>query len=132
MLPYVYRVTQYDPVDRDACGHYPGPEDTVSDHGPVEAAYLQAVAAFARDGGVDRLAVREPGLPSLAHFGVGKPAEGFGLDGLFPSGPAGFHDGAEVPLAVGLELVRAMLRDSGAWCRLDVPDSPTRHRQPAP
>lgn len=120
MLPYVYRVTKYDPADRDARGHYTGPEDTVSDHGPVEAAYLQAVAAFARDSGVDRLAVREPGIPSLAHFGVEKPVEGFGLDGLFPSGPAGFHDGAEVPLAVGLELVRAMLRDNGAWCRLEV------------
>ncbi|MFJ5708032.1 RNA-binding protein [Streptomyces sp. NPDC093105] len=123
MLPYVYRVTMYDPADRDAHGHYTGPEDTVSDHGPVEAAYLQAVAAFARDSGVDRLAVREPGIPALAHFGVEKPVEGFGLDGLLPSGLAGFHDGAEVPLAVGLELVRAMLRDNGAWCRLEVEET---------
>ncbi|MFJ2899374.1 S1 RNA-binding domain-containing protein [Streptomyces sp. NPDC087218] len=50
--------------------------------------------------------------------------DGFGLDGLFPVGPAGshdgFHDGAKVPLEVGLELVRAMLRDNGAWCRLEV------------
>ncbi|MFI8320131.1 RNA-binding protein [Streptomyces sp. NPDC085529] len=120
MLPYVYRVTKYDPTDRDAHGHYTGTEDTVSDHGPVEAAYLRAVEAFARDSGVDRLAVREPGIPSLAHFGVEKPVDGFGLDGLFPAGLAGFHDGAEVPLVVGLELVRAMLRDHGAWCRLEV------------
>ncbi|MFE7709120.1 hypothetical protein ACFU6I_25710 [Streptomyces sp. NPDC057486] len=40
----------------------------------------------------------------------------FGLDGLFPTGMAAFHDGAEVPLDIGLELVRVMLRDSGAWC----------------
>lgn len=39
-LPYVYRVTKYDPADRDAHGHYTGSEDTVSDHGEVEASYL--------------------------------------------------------------------------------------------
>ncbi|MFD3455422.1 RNA-binding protein [Streptomyces sp. NPDC058691] len=118
-LPYVYRVTKYDPADRDAHGHYTGSEDTVSDHGEVEASYLQAVAAFARDTGVDHLAVREPQVPSLAHFGVEPPVDGFGLDGLFPAGPVGFYDGAEVPLEIGLQLVRAMLRDNGAWCRLE-------------
>jgi small subunit ribosomal protein S1 len=118
-LPYVYRVTKYDPADRDEHGHYTGSEDTVSDHGEVEASYLQAVAAFAGDSGVDHLAVREPQVPSLAHFGVEPPVDGFGVDGLFPGGPTGFHDGAEVPLEIGLQLVRAMLRDSGAWCRLE-------------
>ncbi|MFC9509486.1 RNA-binding protein [Streptomyces sp. NPDC057002] len=118
-LPYVYRVTKYDPADRDDHGHYIGREDTVSDHGEVEAAYLQAVAAFAGDTGVDHLAVREPQVPSFAHFGVEPAVDGFGLDGLFPAGPTGFHDGAEVPLEVGLQLVRAMLRDIGAWCRLE-------------
>ncbi|MFE3874199.1 RNA-binding protein [Kitasatospora sp. NPDC059146] len=54
--------------------------------------------------------------------------EGGGLAGLFPPDPTGFHpgfhDGARVPVAVGLELVRAMLRDSGAWCRLETePDA---------
>ncbi|WP_282700555.1 RNA-binding protein [Streptomyces sp. CC219B] len=120
VLPYVYRVTKYDPADRDEHGRYTGTEDTVSDHGEVEAAYLTAVAAFAADAGVDRLAVREPQVSSFGHFGVEPPLAGFGLDGLFPTGRSGFHDGAEVPLDVGLELVRLMLRDSGAWCRLEV------------
>lgn len=118
-LPYVYRVTKYDPADRDEHGCYTGSEDIVSDHGEVEASYLQAVAAFARDTGVDHLAVREPQIPSYVHFGVEPPVDGFGLDGLFPAGPTGFHDGAEVPLEIGLQLVRAMLRDNGAWCRLE-------------
>ncbi len=118
-LPYVYRVTKYDPADRDEHGYYTGSEDTVSDHGEVEASYLQAVAAFAEDTGVDHLAVREPQVPSLAHFGAEPPVDGFGLAGLFPAGPTGFHDGAEVPLDIALELVRAMLRDNGAWCRLE-------------
>ncbi|WP_371606714.1 RNA-binding protein [Streptomyces sp. NBC_01213] len=127
MLTHFYRVTKYDPSDRDEHGSYTGPEDTVSDHGEVEAAYLQALAAFAKDTGIGHLAVREPKVASLAHFGVEPPLDGFGLDGLFPSGPADFHDGAEVPLDVGLELVRAMLRDNGAWCRLEVEDTFAAH-----
>ncbi|MET8969195.1 hypothetical protein [Streptomyces hydrogenans] len=117
--PYVYRVTKYDPADHDEHGHYAGSEDTVSDHGEVEASYLQSVAAFAEDTGVDHLTVREPQVPSFAHFGSEPPLDGFGLAGLFPTGPTGFHDGAEVPLDIALELVRAMLRDNGAWCRLE-------------
>ncbi|MEU6223047.1 RNA-binding protein [Streptomyces sp. NPDC047042] len=127
MLAYFYSVNKYDPADRDEHGSYTGPEDTVSDHGDVEAAYLQAVAAFAKDTGIDRLTVREPQIPSLAHFGVEPPVDGFGLDGLFPSGLTDFHDGAEVPLDIGLELVRAMLRDDGAWCRLEVEDTFAAH-----
>ncbi|MFE0172464.1 RNA-binding protein [Streptomyces sp. NPDC059002] len=123
VLTYVYRVTRYDPADRDEHGHYTGAEDTVSDHGMVEAAYLQAVAAFAEDTAVDHLVVREPGVPSLAHFGAEPSMDGFGLDALFPCGPAGFHDGAEVSLELALELVRVMLRDGGAWCRLEVEDT---------
>ncbi|MFI0976171.1 RNA-binding protein [Streptomyces sp. NPDC021093] len=131
MLAHVHRVTKYDPADRDEHGHYTGPEDTDSDHGEVEAAYLRAVAAFAAETGVDHLAVREPGVPSLAHFGAEPPVDGYGLHGLFPpapdaaagpSLPPGFHDGALVPLHTGLELVRGMLRDNGAWCRLEVED----------
>jgi small subunit ribosomal protein S1 len=122
VLAYFYRVTKYDPADRDEHGSYIGPEDTGSDHGEVEAAYLQAVAAFAEDTGVGRLAVREPGVPSFVHFGLEPPIEGFGLTGLFPRGVDDFHDGAEVPLDIALELVRAMLRDHGAWCRLEVED----------
>ncbi|CAM5590853.1 hypothetical protein SALBM311S_03202 [Streptomyces alboniger] len=68
--------------------------------------------------GIDHLAVREPKLSSSPmHFGVEQPLEGFGLDGLFPTGASGFHDGTEVPL------VRIMLRDGGAWCRLEAEDA---------
>ncbi|MFG3254018.1 RNA-binding protein [Streptomyces sp. NPDC048172] len=119
-LPHVHRVTKYDPADRDAHGHYTGPEDTTSDHGAVEAAYLRAVRAFAADTGVDRLTVREPEVSSSVHFGVEPPVDGFGLSTLLPGGLAGFHDGAGVPLDTAVELVRLMLRDSGAWCRLEV------------
>ncbi|WP_307783336.1 hypothetical protein [Streptomyces sp. MBT53] len=127
MLPYVYRVTKYDPADRDQHGSYTGAELSVSDHGPVEAAYLHAVAAFAEDTGVDKLAIREPQLGGFAHFGLEPPIDGYGLAELFPAGPAGFHDGALVPMAVGQELVRAMLRDNGAWCRLEAEGAFTVH-----
>ncbi|MFI8454576.1 S1 RNA-binding domain-containing protein [Kitasatospora sp. NPDC085464] len=124
MLPYVYQVTKYDPADRDQRGSYTGAEEAVSDHGPVEAAYLAAVAAFAEDTGVRQLAVREPQVaPGFVHFGLEPAIEGGGLAGLFPPDLTGYHDGATVPLTVGLELVRAMLRDNGAWCRLEVEDT---------
>ncbi|MFG3343459.1 RNA-binding protein [Streptomyces sp. NPDC048018] len=123
MPPYVYRITKYDPADRDEHGGYIGAEDATSDHGPVEAAYLQAIAAFAEDTGIDHLAIREPGISGLAHFGLEPTVDGHGLAGLFPRDLSGFHDGAEVPVSLGLELVRAMLRDNGAWCRLAVEDT---------
>lgn len=119
MLPYVYRVTKFNPADRDQHGHYVGAESVTSDHGRVEAAYLEAIAAFAEETGVDQVAVREPEIGGFAHFGVEPPVDGYGVAGLFPAGLAGFHDGALVSIAVGLELVRAMLRDHGAWCRLE-------------
>ncbi|MEV6324319.1 S1 RNA-binding domain-containing protein [Nocardia sp. NPDC051787] len=122
MLPYVYRVTKYDPADRDEHGGYTGAEESVSDHGPVEAAYLQAVAAFAEDTGVHQLTIREPRITGLLRFGVEPAVEGHGLAGLFPTDLTGYHDGAQVPVAVGLELVRAMLRENGASCRLEVED----------
>ncbi|MGY3338111.1 hypothetical protein ACVW0K_004210 [Streptomyces filamentosus] len=59
---FVHRVTKYDPADRDEHGRYTGPEDTLSDHGPVEAAYLAAVAAFAEaPGAVWRRTPTDPG-----------------------------------------------------------------------
>ncbi|MEV7690378.1 S1 RNA-binding domain-containing protein [Streptomyces bungoensis] len=120
MLPYVYQVTRCDRADRDQHGHYAGAEPATSDHGPVEAAHLQAVAAFAAETGVDQLAIREPRIGGFVHFGLEPPVDGHGLADLFPADLTGFHDGALVPVAVGLELVRAMLRDNGAWCRLEV------------
>ncbi|WP_406335716.1 S1 RNA-binding domain-containing protein [Streptomyces sp. NBC_00203] len=122
MPHFVYRITKYDPADRDEHGSYTGAEDSTSDHGPVESAYLQAIAAFAEDTGIDTFAIREPQIAGLAHFGLEPAADGHGLAGLFPPDLTGFHDGAQVSLRVGLELVRAMLRDSGAWCRLEVED----------
>ncbi|WP_217241670.1 RNA-binding protein [Streptomyces sp. AC555_RSS877] len=136
MPAYVYRVTKYDPADSDEHGHCTGAEDTRSDHGEVEASYLQAVAAFAAETGVDHLVIREPQVSSFVHFGLEPVVDGFGLKGLFPPArhgssepvvPPGFHDGAQVPLNTGLELVRAMLRDNGAWCRLEVEDVFTVH-----
>ncbi|MEU6995699.1 RNA-binding protein [Streptomyces sp. NPDC046465] len=124
---FVHRITKYDPADRDERGHYTGTEDTVSDHGTVEAAYLAAVAAFAEASGVDRLEIREPSVTGFVHFGVEPPVGGHGLGGLFPADLAGYHDGAVVSLTVALELVRAMLRGQGAWCRLEVGDVFTVH-----
>ncbi|WP_432115310.1 S1 RNA-binding domain-containing protein [Streptomyces sp. S1] len=127
MPSFTYRITKYDPADRDEHGSYVGDEDTVSDHGPVEAAYLAAVTAFAEATGIDHLAVREPQVAGPVTFGREPAVEGDGLAGLFPPGLEGFHDGATVPLPVALELVRAMLRDNGVWCRLEVEDAFTVH-----
>ncbi|MGW2254605.1 hypothetical protein ACWCXH_31100 [Kitasatospora sp. NPDC001660] len=81
----VYRITKYDPADRNERGVYTGVLDSVGDHGPVEAAYLDAVAAFAEDAGVRDLAVREPQVaPGFTHFGLEPAVEGHGLAGLFP------------------------------------------------
>ncbi|MGW7072322.1 RNA-binding protein [Streptomyces sp. NPDC054855] len=124
---FVHRITKYDPADRDERGHYTGAEDTACDHGPVEAAYLAAIAAFAAASGVERLEIREPAVTGFVHFGLEPPVEGHGLAGLFPPDLTGFHDGAEISLSVALELVRAMLRDQGAWCRLEVEDVFTVH-----
>lgn len=124
---FVHRITKYDPADRDERGHYTGAEDTVSDYGPVEAAYVAAIAAFAEASGIDRLEIREPAVTGFVHFGVEPPVEGHGLSGLFPPDLTGYHDGAEVSLPVALELVRAMLRDQGAWCRLEAGDVFTVH-----
>ena len=55
MLPYVHRITKYDPADH---GRYTGDQEPVSDHGPIEAAYLQALAAFAEDTDVRELTIR--------------------------------------------------------------------------
>ena len=123
MPPFVYRITKYDPADRDEHGSYIGAEEPTSDHGPVESAYLQAVGAFAAAAGIDHLAIREPQITSPVPFGLDSAIEGHGLEGLFPPDLSGFHDGAEVSLSVGLELIRAMLRGNGAWCRLEVEDS---------
>ncbi|MFF3600658.1 hypothetical protein [Kitasatospora indigofera] len=117
-LPYVHRVTKYDPADRDERGCYTGPEDSDCDHGPVEAAYLVALAAFAEEAGITELTVRDPEYHG-AGLGELPPAEEEGMAALFRPGLTGFHDGATVSPAVALEMVRVMLRESGGWCRLE-------------
>ncbi|MGW4507259.1 RNA-binding protein [Streptomyces sp. NPDC004436] len=124
---FVHQITKYDPAHRDEHGHYTGAEDTVSDRGPVEAAYLAAIAAFAEAAGVERLEIREPEVTGFVHFGGEPPVAGHGLGGLFPPDLTGYHDGAVVSLPVALELVRAMLRDQGAWCRLEAGNAFTVH-----
>ncbi|MFD7734292.1 RNA-binding protein [Kitasatospora phosalacinea] len=116
MLPYAYRVTKYDPARRDECGRYTGTEDTDSDHGPIEAAYVAAVAAFAADSGVTELEIREPELVR-----PGGP-EGAELDALLPGGREGLHDALRVDVPTAQELVRVMLRGNGLWCRLEAED----------
>lgn len=101
-LPYVYRVTKYDPADRNEHGHYVGTQDIDSDHGTVEAAYLAAVAAFAEDAGVTGLTVRDPELFGSVDFD--------------------YYDGVQVTLDRALSLVQRMLRGGGLWCRLEVDD----------
>lgn len=81
---FVYRITKYDPADRDEHSHYTGAEEAVSDHGPVEAAYLAAIAAFAEASGIDRLEIREPAVAGFVHFGVESSDGRHGLGGLFP------------------------------------------------
>ncbi|MFF3242915.1 S1 RNA-binding domain-containing protein [Streptomyces sp. NPDC002870] len=83
---------------------------------------MATVAAFAEDSGVQHLTIREPAISGPIHFGLEEAVDGYGLGALFPPDLTGYHDGAEVPLAVALELLRAMLRDNGAWCRLEVQD----------
>ncbi|MFJ4823501.1 S1 RNA-binding domain-containing protein [Streptomyces bacillaris] len=137
MPTYVYRLSTYDPAHRDEHRSTTGPEGTVSDYGEVESACLRAVNAFARESGIDQLAMREPEVAALPRFGLDDepPVDRFGLAGLFPSDqedsgkglPYGFHDGAVVTPDVGLELVRAMLRGTGVRCRLEVEDRFTVH-----
>ena len=116
---HVFKVTKYNPDHFGDRGYF-GPEKEMSDHGPLEAAYLAAVEAFAEDSGVTELTIREPEVGGFINFGLEPNVEGHGLIGLFPPDLTGYHDGAQIPLATGVALVRAMLRDNGAWCRLEV------------
>ncbi|MFJ4681196.1 RNA-binding protein [Kitasatospora sp. NPDC088783] len=120
MLRHVHRVTAYDPADRDAYGRFTGTTDTRSDRGPVEAAYVAAVAAFAADSGVTVLELREPSLPPVpVHPGPEPAYRDPEPDALLPGGREALHDGLRVDVPTAQELVRAMLRDSGLWCRLE-------------
>ncbi|MEV6208995.1 RNA-binding protein [Kitasatospora sp. NPDC051914] len=97
----VHRITPYDPADRDERGHYHGQVSDSSDCGPVEAAQLAAVRAFAEAHGVADLEIRDP-------------------EGYLVADPESYYDGLRLPLDTALELVRGMIReDGGLWCLLE-------------
>ncbi|PPK92233.1 hypothetical protein CLV92_11695 [Kineococcus xinjiangensis] len=115
-LPYVWKVTKYDPRDWNADGTYGGPQEEVSDRGPLEAAYLQALADFAADSGVTHLEVRNPGVfPRHDETGAGRQV----LEDVFGPDLAGLYDGATVDIAQAQRLVQVMLREEGLHCSLE-------------
>lgn len=121
-LPYAYQISQYDPADRDASGAYIGEIDSVSDEGPLEAAYLDAVEAFARELGVTQLEVRDAEVydsPEDVDYGPDDT-----LVQVFGAGLVGLVDGAVVDIVAARLLVRGMLRgaDKMLWCRLEAPE----------
>ncbi|WP_326826804.1 hypothetical protein [Streptosporangium sp. NBC_01756] len=131
MLDYRFRVTKYDPRLRNESGAFIGDDWTcISEIGQVfdgqvltreryeqvEAAYLKAVELFAQESGITELAVRTPLFGR--DFAPGPLLPGYGptTSGLLSEE---FYDGRQVSLPEGLELVRAMLREDGVWCRLE-------------
>ncbi|MFF2949729.1 S1 RNA-binding domain-containing protein [Kitasatospora sp. NPDC057965] len=98
--------------------HRIAPHAAVRPRDRVVAALAEAADAFARDSGVEHLTIDNPMLDGFFHYAWHPGAADFGLAELFPPGHRGYHDGARVPRATGLGLVRAMLRRSGIWCRL--------------
>ncbi|MFE2413282.1 S1 RNA-binding domain-containing protein [Kitasatospora sp. NPDC059408] len=96
-----------------------GPHDHHSRESHAQAC-TAAVAGLALDAGVTRLTLDNPALTGFFSFSQRRVGiNGDGLHGLFDYRQRGYHDGAEVPLATGLALVRAMVLRHGAWCRLD-------------
>jgi hypothetical protein len=63
---HVFKVTKYDPAHFGERGYF-GPLDSRSDHGPLEAAHLAAVEAFALDTGVTELTIREPEISGFVN-----------------------------------------------------------------
>ncbi|GEM_PF-3216532 len=131
-LLHTYRVTQYDPADRDASGAYVGSVDSVSDEGPLEAAYLDAAEAFARELGVTQLEVRDPFMPDPSdreryRLPLGDPDfPDADLLNVFGPDHTAFFDGAVVDIPGARLLVRGMLRNDWEiapwWCLLESTD----------
>ncbi|WP_051779706.1 S1 RNA-binding domain-containing protein [Streptomyces sp. NRRL S-241] len=96
----------------------------------VAEAAVAAAGRFARDAGVDRLTIDNPMARGFFSFADAPAPRAPELTELFPAdppgapdasgpaGPSGYHDGARVPLATGLALLRTMLLREGPWCRL--------------
>lgn len=131
MLDYRFRVTKYDPRLRNESGAFIGDDWTcISEIGQVfngqaltreryeqvEAAYLKAAELFAQESGITELAVRTPLFGRNFTPGPLLPGYGPATSGLLSEE---FYDGRQVSLPEGLELVRAMLRGDGVWCRLE-------------
>jgi hypothetical protein len=110
---FEYRVTKYDPANRDAQGAYTREEWTaVSDIGHafagvvltepeyqrVEDAYVVAALAF----------LRESGVRSLIIAGLENHAES----------PLPYSDGAVLSLSEAATVIRQVLREK-CWCRLE-------------
>lgn len=123
-LSWTYRITQYDPADRDESGCYTGDVEAKSDEGPLEAAYLDAVEAFARELGVTHLEVRDPNGWNPESPAGDREAIDPAVAGAFGEGLAGYFDGAVVDITTSRVLVRGMLREGElpGWCRLEAPD----------
>jgi small subunit ribosomal protein S1 len=112
-LSYAYEITKFRPDGSNL-------DDVDSDHGPMEAAYLETIASFASTSGVSELHVREPWVSMSDDGSTGWLEERDWVSAL-PVGVAEFHDGVRVPIPVAVELARAMLRRPlVCWCRLEV------------
>lgn len=118
MAPFVYRITPYDPADLDAAADEGSTLIAYDSRERVAAACVAAVAGFALDAAVEQVTIDNPMAEGFFSFSVRAGSGGHGLSGLFPYDSVGFHDGARVPLATGLGLLRAMVLREGAWCRL--------------
>ncbi|MFC8536659.1 S1 RNA-binding domain-containing protein [Streptomyces sp. NPDC057249] len=118
MAPMVYRITPYDPADLDPGAGADSTCIAYDSREGVAAACVAAVAGFALDAAVGQVTIDNPMAEGFFSFSVLAGRGGNGLSGLFPHDSVGFHDGARVPLATGLALLRAMVLREGAWCRL--------------
>ncbi|MCF2530764.1 hypothetical protein [Yinghuangia soli] len=133
MAPFVYRISLAAPdpgTTVAALGSQASATPAAAADRPVPArrrladACVAAVAGFAFDAGAAQLVVDNPMLDGFFSFAMPSPRRPApGLEGLFPPDGSGFHDGARLPLSIGLELVRAMVLQEGVWCRLHGGDS---------
>ncbi|MFE9859024.1 S1 RNA-binding domain-containing protein [Streptomyces sp. NPDC005780] len=114
----MYRITPYDPADLDAAAGGDSTFIALDSRERVAAACVAAVAGFALDSAVGEVTIDNPMAEGFFSFSVLAGSGGHGLSRLFPYGNVGFHDGARVPLATGLGLLRAMVLREGAWRRL--------------
>ncbi|WP_258725956.1 hypothetical protein [Cellulomonas sp. NS3] len=118
VLPYAYQVAQYDPRDYEN-GAYVGPLDSDTDEGPLEAAYLTALAAFARELEVTHLIVRGPRYLGDANPDETPLAADDVLARLFGADLAGYVDGAVLDIAGAQALVQDKFRGGTHYCTLE-------------